>query len=212
MICVSLAEPDVTNCLKRLSEWPLVEIRLDLCRFEDNAFRQIFGSETQTVATFRPGTVPESERLRKLLLAVDGGATYVDVETECDQGFIREVVEHSKVKGTQVIVSYHNYDNTPQPEELMAITEKCFHQGADVAKLAVMAHNQVDIASILSLYATGRRLVAFGMGEAGRLSRALAPLLGAEFTFAAPDGGELTAPGQVSYSVLKEQIEFLRKI
>lgn len=212
MICVSLAETNLETCLKRMKGLPLAEIRLDLCNFDDDAIRQVFGTETKTVATFRPGAIPEPERLKKLLLAADCGATYIDVETESNPEFIGAVVARSKAKGTQVIVSYHNYESTPGMTALAAIAEKCFEQGADVAKLAVMAHNQADVAAILSLYSTGRRLVAFGMGEAGRLSRALAPLLGAEFTFAAPDGGEITAPGQVAYSVLKEQIDYLRKI
>ncbi len=41
-------------------------------------------------------------------------------------------------------------------------------------------------------------MVIIGMGEKGVISRIAAPMLGAEFTFAAPEAGKETAPGQIS--------------
>ena len=41
-------------------------------------------------------------------------------------------------------------------------------------------------------------MVIIGMGEQGVISRVAAPLLGAEFTFAAAETGQETAPGQIS--------------
>ncbi len=40
------------------------------------------------------------------------------------------------------------------------------------------------------------------MGDAGRITRVAAPLLGSEFTFASPGEGRETAPGQMSASQL----------
>jgi len=41
-------------------------------------------------------------------------------------------------------------------------------------------------------------MVIIGMGEQGVISRIAAPMLGAEFTFAAAGVGQETAPGQIS--------------
>jgi 3-dehydroquinate dehydratase len=41
-------------------------------------------------------------------------------------------------------------------------------------------------------------MVIIGMGKLGVVTRIAAPLLGAEFTFAAPETGKETAPGQIS--------------
>jgi len=46
--------------------------------------------------------------------------------------------------------------------------------------------------------------VVIGMGEKGRITRVMAPFLGAEFTFASPESGGETAPGQLSVNQLNE--------
>lgn len=95
--------------------------------------------------------------------------------------------------------------------ELFEIIDSCFAKGADIAKLATMVHNRVDNARLMSLYSDSRPLVAIGMGEEGKLSRVMAPLLGASFTFAAADGEVGTAPGQISYSDMKAIMAELSK-
>jgi 3-dehydroquinate dehydratase-1 len=49
------------------------------------------------------------------------------------------------------------------------------------------------------------------MGDAGKITRIIAPLLGAEFTFASMDGFETTAPGQISYSRMKSILSNLEE-
>jgi 3-dehydroquinate dehydratase len=49
------------------------------------------------------------------------------------------------------------------------------------------------------------------MGEAGKLTRIIAPFLGAEFTFAFADDFKSTAPGQISYSRMKSILSNLEK-
>jgi 3-dehydroquinate dehydratase len=48
------------------------------------------------------------------------------------------------------------------------------------------------------------------MGEAGMLTRVAAVPMGAEFTFAAPDTGNATAPGQLKVSELKDIFNILK--
>jgi 3-dehydroquinate dehydratase-1 len=76
--------------------------------------------------------------------------------------------------------------------------------GADIAKLATFSKSKADNARLLSLYSNDKPIVALGMGETGKITRLMAPLLGAEFTFAAMDDGQPTAPGQITYSNMKE--------
>lgn len=83
--------------------------------------------------------------------------------------------------------------------------------GADVAKVATQVNSKADNARLLSLYSNEKALVVLGMGEKGKITRLIASLLGAEFTFASMDDGEATAPGQISYSKMKTLIENLNK-
>jgi 3-dehydroquinate dehydratase len=47
------------------------------------------------------------------------------------------------------------------------------------------------------------------MGEEGKITRAAAPFLGAEFTFAALDESRATAPGQLSLEAMEKIRELL---
>jgi 3-dehydroquinate dehydratase len=49
------------------------------------------------------------------------------------------------------------------------------------------------------------------MGPKGRLVRAVAPLLGSPFTYAAPNRGKATAPGQPRARELANAIAALRR-
>ncbi|NJM15252.1 MAG: type I 3-dehydroquinate dehydratase [Bacteroidales bacterium] len=71
-----------------------------------------------------------------------------------------------------------------------------------------MVNSTADLANLFSLYnRTNERLVALGMGEMGKISRVMALVLGAEFTFAAPNNGQPTAPGQLSKQQLMDILE-----
>ena len=54
------------------------------------------------------------------------------------------------------------------------------------------------------MYDLPGKKVVIGMGEMGRITRIMAPYLGAEFTFASPTHGGETAPGQLNYGQLKD--------
>jgi 3-dehydroquinate dehydratase-1 len=50
------------------------------------------------------------------------------------------------------------------------------------------------------------------MGDLGRISRIVAPFMGAEFTYASLSEGEATAPGQISYERLSQFILEIQQI
>ena len=84
------------------------------------------------------------------------------------------------------------------------IFKTCFDLGGDVAKIAVQANTAEDVSMLMGLYQLPGRKVILGMGNMGRITRLMAPYLGAEFTFAAPGEGGETAPGQFSFQQLKD--------
>ena len=71
-----------------------------------------------------------------------------------------------------------------------------------MVKIASQVNHTEDLQNLLKLYNSELRMVIIGMGEMGVISRIAAPMLGAEFTFAAAGAGQETAPGQIS----KEQL------
>jgi 3-dehydroquinate dehydratase-1 len=206
MICVSLAEKDPNACLEILEKVEMAEIRIDLAELSDEDISKIFSARKKLVATCRPGIYSQQERLHKLRLAIESGSTFVDIEYEANEDFRNELIDFAHRHQCDVIISYHNYEMTPELDELEKIMQKCFELGADMAKIATLVKVNRDNSKILSLYKAPGRLIAIGMGELGKISRIVAPFLGAEFTYASLTDDNITAPGQISYERLNKYI------
>ncbi|QQS51545.1 MAG: type I 3-dehydroquinate dehydratase [Bacteroidota bacterium] len=211
MICVAISNSDYRQCLATLQGIEMAEIRLDLTGFDEETIDLVFSGKVPLIATCRPDSMSESQQYKLLHRAIVAGAKYVDIELEASDEQRQRIVDLARRHECKVIISYHNYSETPGMRELFEIIDSCFAKGADIAKLATMVHNRVDNARLMSLYSDSRPLVAIGMGEEGKLSRVMAPLLGASFTFAAADGEVGTAPGQISYSDMKAIMAELSK-
>jgi 3-dehydroquinate dehydratase-1 len=135
---------------------------------------------------------------------MDLGASYIDMEVESSEGTMHPLITHARRTGTGVIVSFHDFKQTPGRNELGRILESCMDRGGDIAKIATQVTSRKDIGNLLSLYDFPGRKVVIGMGLLGRITRIMAPYLGAEFTFASMDEGNETAPGQLSFQQLKK--------
>jgi 3-dehydroquinate dehydratase-1 len=189
----------------------MAEIRLDLTGFGVNEINRIFSHPTPCIATCRLEPLGNLDQLKRLTAAIKSGAKYVDIEIEAAAQQQSEIIELANKNNCKVIISYHNFIETPAMTELFRIVDHCYELGADIAKVTTMSNSKADNARILSLYSIERPLVAFGMGETGRITRIIAPFLGAEFTFASMEEGMQTAPGQINYSKMKEMLSGLQK-
>jgi len=212
MICASIAEKDVDKCIETLNKVEMAEIRIDLAEFSNDKIRLVFSRRKKTIATCRPGKIREEERMEMLKVAIESGATFIDIEYDAPPGYKTELIDFAHKHQCDVIISYHNYNKTPELDELEEIVRNCYAQGADLAKIATYVNMNRDNSKILSLYKDPGRLVAIGMGDLGRISRIVAPFLGAEFTYAALSDNEATAPGQISYEKMNRFIMEIQQI
>jgi 3-dehydroquinate dehydratase type I len=77
-----------------------------------------------------------------------------------------------------------------------------------VIKIVPFARSWEDNLTILSLipFAKARKqeIVAFCMGEKGKISRIYSPFLGAAWTYASLDQGRASAPGQLTVRELTD--------
>lgn len=207
MICVAIAEKDPDKCLRILDAVEFAEIRIDLTGFGPAEIQRCFPHTTPTIATCRTDNMDPEQQFEYLRLAIESGARYVDLEIEAGADRIQKLSRIATQNSCKLIVSYHNFSETPAEDTLRNIVRECFDLGAGIAKIATLVKSQHDNAKLLSLYSMNKPLVVLGMGELGRITRIMAPFLGAEFTFAAMDGGESTAPGQISYSEMKQLLK-----
>jgi 3-dehydroquinate dehydratase-1 len=213
MICVAISDTDFEKCLSMLKKTDMAEIRLDLTQFSEEQIRHLFSLQKKLIATYRPlEGKEEEERMEQLKTAIEAGADYVDIEFESADDYRNEIIAFAHKHNCDVIISYHNYDCTPGLDHLRKIVAESFQKDADVIKIATMVRTNNDNASILSLYNIPGRVVAFGMGNLGKITRIVAPFLGAEFTYAAMDEGAETAPGQIKYSIMKSAIQQIENL
>lgn len=198
MICISISKSEnISEALKLTPD--LMEIRYDLIRKKSSFLDSSINSKTKQIATCRPGEYSEKERFEILKEAIKSGAAYVDVEVDSRPDYLSDIMILARKYSCQLIISYHNFTETPSFEDLKDILKSCYSLGADIAKIACFVNKKTDAARLLSLYAEEGRKVILGMGEMGRITRIAALKLGAEFTFVAPSEDSITAPGQLSY-------------
>ncbi len=210
MICVSIAQiTQIVEVLK--SDVELIELRLDLIRKDPRELYARIPRNVKTIATCRPGAVGEEERIVLLKTCMDLGASFIDIEIESPKKTLAEVLDYAQKCATAVIVSYHNFELTPMRIELEKIMSSCYESGGSIAKIATSVNSRDELRNLLSLYNLPGKKVIIGMGNMGRILRIMAPYVGAEFTFAAPDQGGATAPGQLSVSQLNELYKVIDK-
>ncbi len=144
------------------------------------------------------GTV--AQQIAILQAAAAEGARLVDLEIESLE-HIRSVPEVLR-EPAALIVSYHNFRNTPA---LDPILRRLRRFPAQAYKLATTAHKPSDNLRLIDFIRDHQDfpLIALAMSEAGTLSRVLGLSLGCLYGYAAPSDCAGTAPGQLSAKALR---------
>lgn len=217
MICTSIQNKTYAEILEILAspQTEMAEIRLDRCPLSPEEIEDLFSnSDTPLVATCRIDEVGEAATEKLLRMAIEAGARFADLEIDAPSAMSKSFRSLCQKHGTEIIRSYHNFDCTPDDEMLQMVLARCFRYGADIAKIAVKCNSPEDAARVESLYSIvledipsmQGRLLAFGMGEAGRNSRIECLRRGAPFSYAALSEEEATAPGQWTVQEMRKAV------
>ena len=154
----------------------------------------------------------ERERLSILKEAVDLGAEYIDVEVRSERGMLHYLMANRKE--TNIILSFHDLDKTPPPRELQRLFDRMIRWRADTIKIVTFARCWEDNLRVLSLLpcakARKQKMVAFCMGEKGKVSRILAPFMGAAWAYSCLSRKRTSAPGQMTVKEMKDILGRLR--
>ena len=147
----------------------------------------------------------EMEKVEILKQAMALGADYVDIDYQTTELLIADLNQNKK--NTKLILSYHNFELTPDLKALLAIIQSMLKQKPDLVKIATMANSYKDSLIILNLAQalTVAKIpyIAIAMSEYGKISRVLTPLLGSEMMFAPLENTDQTASGQIAVEKLK---------
>jgi shikimate dehydrogenase/3-dehydroquinate dehydratase type I len=156
---------------------------------------------------------------RKIALlkeAIELGADFVDIELAEGLAAINDLQAFcTKHRGkTKIIISYHNLKETPVLTKLKKIFHQCAKAKPAIVKIVTTAKTVEDNLMILSLIPYARKysqeIISLCMADQGRISRAMAPLLGNYLSFATLEPEGQSAPGQFTVYEMKQLNELLK--
>ena len=153
-----------------------------------------------------------SENYRNLLQAIvdQNLVDAVDMELFAYSEEIGNSMKQAHQQGIQTVMSYHNFQSTPDIETLHVYAEHMISIGASVIKFALMPTTNEDVLSVLQFtkelterYPQLPR-ITMSMGQLGQMTRTCGHVFGNCLTFGTL--GQASAPGQVEVAVLKELV------
>lgn len=141
-------------------------------------------------------------------------ADLVDTEMSNPPQDVKAIREAAHEAGVGVVLSYHNFQATPDLAALCAEFARAQALGGDVAKVAVMARQPEDVLTLLRATLRASReslipLIAVSMGPHGAMSRILGFAFGSALTFGV--AASESAPGQMPLGEMRAAIEAARK-
>lgn len=212
--CASLAEKTpnrLTNQIKiSLKKSDYIEVRFDFLKPEKipEALEKIKKDLNRIVCTLRPkseggvfsGT--ETERVSILKLIAEYNPFLLDVEYNTLKKN-NHLVKYLKGTKTDLLVSWHDFKKTPTLYNLKTQLSQMSKFSNNI-KIVTTAKNINDSTTILQLYSKKGKinLIAFAMGEVGRMSRILCLHLGSPYTYVSL--GKAVSPGQFSIDEVKK--------
>jgi 3-dehydroquinate dehydratase-1 len=220
-VCVSVPPKTVNEAFDLIAEAEaqhadLIEVRLDSLTNHDRIAEIPACSKTPLIATNKSleqhGSFlgRETERQKILMNAANNGYTYVDVDLGTPKK--TELIHRLHEAGAKVVVSFHDFDQTPPISELVKVLDEEVALGADVCKIITTARTIEDNLTILDFVSEASKnakIVCFAMGDLGKPSRFLSPVFGAFFTFASVDEKRKTAKGQLTIKEMRSAYQLL---
>jgi len=210
--CASIAEKTPKRLkqtlTKALKKSDYAEIRFDFLNpnLVPDALQQIKKDLRKCVCTLRPisegGKFSGSEKNRisiiKLIAEYNPFLLDIEFNTLIKNKNLRRYLKNT---GTDILVSWHNFKQTP----CISVLKKKLAQMKKFSnniKIVTIAKSVNDATRVLSLYKNNNtKLIAFSMGNYGKISRILCLFLGSPYTYASL--GKPIAPGQFSVDEVK---------
>ncbi len=210
MIIVSVTGPTMRDAVRQMRmsrKWAdIFELRLDLIR-DLVLVPLLAATDRPRLATVRPrwegGEFRGSERHRLAILCecAKRGVEYLDVELGCGRDLVEDIKRLSP--SARIVVSAHTSSVPTSARRAFRMFDGC---GGDIIKWAYPAGDAPDIQfarDFLRMARRGKRkAIAVAMGDAGEATRILYHRFGGWATYASPEGGPESAPGQLSASFL----------
>jgi len=215
--CISIAETDPKKLIHTLKvslrKSEFAEVRFDFLKPEQIplVLESIKKDLKRVVCTLRPKKEGgkfdgnEKERISILKLIAEYNPFLLDIEFSTMKQN-KNLVRYLKSAKTKLLVSEHDFKKTPNKSTLQNKLKQMSKFSTNI-KIVTTAKTTEDATRILEVYSRKKslNLIAFAMGDQGRISRILSLYLGSPYAYVSL--GKPVAPGQFSIDEIKKIID-----
>lgn len=145
--------------------------------------------------------------------AETGYVDLVDVEVFTGDDIVKKIITGAHKAGVRVVASNHDFDKTPDKDDIVSRLRKMQDLDADIPKIAVMPTSKKDVLTLLAAteemyreYAD-RPIITMSMAGTGVISRLCGEVFGSALTFGAAK--KASAPGQMGVNDLSTVLTLL---
>ena len=149
-----------------------------------------------------------------VMLARERLCDALDVELSIGEAAFSRIARAAHEAGMPVIGSCHDFEKTPDAEEMAARLCRMAALGADICKIAVMPRKRRDVVALTAACAQAddaltQPIIAISMGEIGMPTRICAEAMGSCLSFGT--AGAASAPGQMEAGALREALALVHR-
>ena len=158
---------------------------------------------------------PKAYAKLNIAAAESGFVDLVDVEAFTGDDIVKEIIEAVHQHGVKVVASNHDFDKTPEKEDIVGRLCRMQELGADIPKIAVMPKSKEDVLTLLAATEemnrkhADRPIITMSMAGTGVVSRLCGEVFGSALTFGAAK--KASAPGQMGVEDLAQVLSLLHK-
>lgn len=145
----------------------------------------------------------------------NGNLNLLDVELFMPEKQVNELIDLAHKNEIKIIMCNHDFQKTPEKEEIIHRLRSMQDKGADICKIAVMPTASEDVLTLLDatreMFETYAQvpLITMSMGALGMISRVSGQVFGSAATFGSATTA--SAPGQVPVVELRKMLETLKQ-
>lgn len=195
-----------------INQWKKVEATLQELKFLLENKPILF-----TIRTLKEGgnlNISSNEYFKLNSNVIKSGlADLIDIEYCADKNTVKSLINEAKKFNVITIISNHDFERTPDKDEI--INRLCEMQklNGDMVKIAVMAKEKRDVLILMeateevSRVHADRPIITMSMSSLGIISRVTGEIFGSDVTFGTV--GEQSAPGQMPVEKVKMLLELL---
>ncbi|MHA1410235.1 MAG: type I 3-dehydroquinate dehydratase [Candidatus Odinarchaeia archaeon] len=221
LICVSIIKDTITGIIKTVKQLnrdviDLIELRLDYLKNlpDQTELSRLISMDYPKIITLRAKNEggnwlqDEESRVNTLNNLIEQKPEFIDLEYSIKN--VEELINKAHKYGVSVILSKHNFNETPPLTQLKEEFNKMAYLKPDIVKIATMIQSKKDIFTQLKLleYSQSKsiEITLIGMGAKGRITRLVNPLLGSKIIYCSVLG-DSAAPGQLEYTDIIDLIK-----